>query len=121
VPPLHEISPTHERWIRKVGYHTRDYFLQQPDRFAHVPRAILAHSTHVKGIGSYVNGVETPRVNVVLATGIPEEVCREINLGYMNPNELDIRAYEDRESDGILVVPDAGEMLFFLSDDSTPG
>jgi len=120
-PHLREISPTHEQWIRQVGYHTRDYFLQQLDRFVDVPRAILAHSTHVKGIGSYVNGVETPRVNVVLATGIPEEVCREINLGYTDPGKLAIRDLEDLENEGILVVPNAGEMLYRLSDGSVPG
>jgi len=114
-PHLHEISPTHEKWIRQVGYHTRDYFLARSDECAHVPRAILAHSTHVKGLGSYVDGIEHPRVEVVLATGISKEVCQQINLGYMDPGELDIRAYEDRESEGVLVVPNAGEMLYRLS------
>jgi len=120
-PHLNEIAPTHEKWIRQVGYHTRDYFLQQSDRFADVPRAILAHSTHVKGVGSYTNGVETPRVNVILATRIPEEVCREINLGYTDPDKLVIADLENREDEGILVVPNAGEMLYRLSDASTAG
>lgn len=114
-PHLHEISPTHEQWIRQVGYHTRDYFLKQPERFANVPRAILAHSTHVRGIGSYDNGVENPRVEVVLATGISEEACQEISLGYRDPASINIAEYEDREQEGILVVPNAGEMLFRLT------
>ena len=117
-PHLREISPTHGQWIRQVGYHTRDYFIAQWDKYAHVPRAILAHSTHVKGIGSYVDGIEHPRVEVVLATGISEEVCQQINLAYMDPDELDIRAYEGREDEGILVVPNAGEMLYRLSEGS---
>ncbi|MEE8592593.1 MAG: lactate racemase domain-containing protein [Candidatus Bipolaricaulota bacterium] len=119
-PHLREISPTHEQWIRQVGYHTRDYFIAQWDKYEHVPRAILAHSTHVKGIGSFVDGIERPRVEVVLATGISEEVCKQINLGYMDPDELDIRAYEDRENEGILLVSNAGEMLYRLSDGSVP-
>jgi len=114
-PHLHEIAPTHERWIRHVGYHTRDYFLKQWDRFADVPRAILAHSTHVKGVGSYADGVEIPRVNVVLATGIRKDVCREINLGYTDPDKLVIADLENREDEGILVVHNAGEMLYRLS------
>lgn len=114
-PHLREISPTHGQWIRQVGYHTRDYFVAQWDKYAHVPRAILAHSTHVKGIGSYVDGIEHPRVDVVLATGISEQVCQQINLGYMDPDRLDISAYEDRENEGILVVPNAGETLYRLS------
>lgn len=115
-PHLHEIAPTHERWIRKVGYHTRDYFLKQWDRFSDVPRAILAHSTHVKGIGAYEDGVESPRVNVVLATGIPESDCKQINLGFQDPSAIDIHSFENLEDEGILVVPNAGEMLFRLSD-----
>ncbi len=114
-PHLHEIAPTHEHWIRQVGYHTRDYFLQQSERFADVPRAILAHSTHVKGTGSYVDGVEIPRIDVVLATGIPKDVCDLINLGYQDPATIDIRAFENLEDEGILVVPNAGETLFRLS------
>ena len=48
---------------------------------------MLAHSTHVKGLGTYdaATGVETPRIQVTLATGIPEERCRRINLGYLDP------------------------------------
>lgn len=119
-PHLHEIAPTHERWIRQVGYHTRDYFLKQQERFADIPRAILAHSTHVKGIGTYVDGIEHARVEVVLATGIPEDVCELINLGFQDPATLDIHAFENRESEGILVVPNAGEMLFRLSHSTSP-
>ena len=65
-----------------------------------------------------MNGVETPRVNVVLATRIPEEVCRAINLGYTDPGKLVIADLENREDEGILVVPNAGEMLYRLSDGS---
>ena len=115
-PHIHEISPTHERWIRKVGYHTRDYFLKQAERFADIPRAILAHSTHVKGTGSYIDGVESPRIDVVLATAIPKDVCDLINLAYQDPATIDIRDFENLEDEGILVVPNAGEMLFRLSE-----
>jgi nickel-dependent lactate racemase len=114
-PHLHEIAPTHERWIRQVGYHTRDYFLKQWDRFSDVPRAILAHSTHVKGTGTYEGGVEAPRVDVVLATGIRESDCTQINLGFQDPSTVDLHSFENREDEGILVVPNAGEMLFRLS------
>lgn len=115
-PHLHEIAPTHERWIRHVGYHTRDYFLIEWDRFANVPRAILAHSTHVKGTGSYIDGFEKPRIDVVLATDIPEARCQEINLGYLDHTTIDIDAYRCLEDEGILVIPNAGEVLFRLSD-----
>ena len=71
----------------------------------------MAHSTHVKGLGTYVDGEEAPRIKVILATGIPEEKCRKINLGYMNPDEIDISKWEGREDEGILVVHHAGEVL----------
>ena len=119
-PHLSEISPTHGERIRQVGYHTRDVFLAEPEQYANVPRAILAHSTHVKGIGTFVDGVERPRIEVVLATGIPEAVCREIHLGYADVATIDVAAYERREEEGILVVPNAGEMLYRLSAGTVP-
>jgi len=119
-PNLREISVTHGKLIRRVGYHTRDYFLGQWERFKDVPRAILAHSTHVRGIGTYQNGVEHDRVEVILATGIPEEICRAINLGYIDPAAIDPDEYKEREDEGILVVPNAGEMLYRLADGTVP-
>ena len=61
--------------------------------FAAVPRGVLAHSTHVCGTGCYENGVETPDVKVVLATAIPEETCRRIGLGYLDPASIRIDDY----------------------------
>ena len=114
-PHITEISYTHGKIIDQIGYHTRDYFLKQWDKFKNFPRGVTAHSTHVKGIGTFVNCVEKPRVNVVLATGIPESRCRKVNLGYMNPKEITIADYEDREDEGILVVHHAGEVLHRLT------
>jgi hypothetical protein len=116
-PHIEEVSVTHGATIRKIGYHVRDYFLKQMDRFGDVPGGVMAHSTHVKGIGTFENGVETPRVNVVLATRIPPEICREINLGYRDPDSIDVEQWKDREDEGILYVPKAGEMLYRLKDD----
>ena len=113
-PHIREVSATHGRVIEEVGYHTRDYFTAQPERFAKYPGGVLAHSTHVKGLGTYdkATGIETPRVTVTLATGIPEATCRRINLGYRDPASIDIAAWQGREDEGILVVPRAGEMLY---------
>jgi len=113
-PHITEVSYTHGAIIDEVGYHCRDYFLAQWQRFAHYPGGVLAHSTHVKGLGNYdaATGIETPRIRVTLATGIPEERCRRINLGYMDPAGIDMQAWAGREDEGILVVPRAGEMLY---------
>ena len=115
-PHITEVSYTHGRIIDEVGYHCRDYFLAQWDRFGHYPGGVLAHSTHVKGLGTYdaAAGVETPRITVTLATGIPEARCRRINLGYMDPATVRLDEWAGREADGIIVVPRAGEMLYRL-------
>ena len=113
-PHLKEISEVHGRLIREIGYHCRDYFLKQWERFRHYPWGVLAHSTHVHGIGTYENGVEQRRVMVTLASQVPEDVCRRINLGYRDPAAMNPSDYADREDDGILLVPKAGERLFHL-------
>jgi nickel-dependent lactate racemase len=113
-PHISEISYTHGKLIDKVGYHVKDYFVKQWDRFKDVPGSILAHSTHVKGSGTYdaSNGIETPRIQVTLATGIPEERCRRVNLGYVDYRNIDPQEWKGREQGGILLVPHAGEMLY---------
>ena len=113
-PHITEVSVTHGKNIEKVGYHIRDYFLKQWDRFKDVPRAVLAHSTHVRGTGVFENGVEKPRIQVTLATGISESRCRMINLGYRDPSKINLDEWKDRENEGILVVPNAGETLYKL-------
>ncbi len=115
-PHIRHVSQVHGALIRRIGYHTRDYFLKQWDAFKDIPWGILAHSTHVKGIGTYEDGVERPRVKVVLATGISEDECRVINLGYRDPATLRVSDYQGREAEGILHVPKAGEMLYRWKD-----
>ena len=111
-PHLREISEVHGAHIRRVGYHVRDYFLKQWDRFADVPLGVLAHSTHLKGAGTYHNGIETPRIRVTLASQIPPEACAAINLGYLDPASIDVRDWQGREEEGVVYVPKAGETLY---------
>jgi nickel-dependent lactate racemase len=111
-PHITEVSYTHGQVIDQVGYHVRDYFLKQWDRFKDYPWGVLAHSTHLRGIGTFENGVERPRIRVTLATGIPEERCRRINLGYMHPATIDPEEWANRDDEGILLVRKAGEMLY---------
>jgi hypothetical protein len=113
-PHIKEVCIAHGKVINEIGYHCRDYFLKQWDKFKHYPWGVIAHSAHVYGIGTYENGFETPRVRVTLATGIPEAVCRKINLGYRDPATIKPADYANREDEGILYVPKAGEMLFHL-------
>lgn len=113
-PHISEVSITHGRLIEEIGYHCRDYFLKQWDRFKNFPWGVIAHSTHVRGIGTFENGVEKCRARVTLATRIPRETCERINLGWRDPDSIHIPDFADREEEGILLVPKAGEMLFQL-------
>ncbi len=113
-PHITEFSATHGEVIEHIGYHVRDYYLAQWDRFAGFPWAVLAHSTHVKGIGTYRDGVETPRIRVSLASAIPPERCEAVNLAYRDLATIDPAAYAGREDDGILMLPKAGETLYRL-------
>lgn len=113
-PHIQEVCVAHGKTLHEVGYHCRDYFLKQWDKFKHYPWGVIAHSSHVHGIGTFENGVETPRVRVTLATGIPPEVCRKINLGYRDPRTINVEDYANREDEGVLLVRKAGEMLYQL-------
>lgn len=115
-PHLSEISITHGEHIMAVGYHCRDYFVKQWDKFKDHPWGVLAHSTHVRGSGTYENGVEKCRVQVTLASQVPEHVCQSINLGYRDPATINLDDYAGREDEGILLVWKAGEQLYRLKD-----
>jgi nickel-dependent lactate racemase len=111
-PHIDEISYTHGRVIDEVGYHVRDYFVKQWDRFKGYPWGVLAHSTHLRGIGTFENGVEAPRIRVTLATRIPRERCERVNLAYLDPETVNLDDWRGHEDEGILLVPKAGEMLY---------
>ena len=115
-PRITEISYTHGKIIDEIGYHCRDYFLKQWEKFKRYPGGVVAHSTHVAGLGTYdaATGVEKLRIKVSLATGIPEERCRRVNLNYIDPNSIKIDEWRNREHEGVLVVPRAGETLYRL-------
>jgi lactate racemase len=115
-PHIDEISYSHGKLLSEIGYHVRDYFLKQWERFKDYPGGVLAHSTHLRGTGAYdpETQIEAPRINVTLATKIPEAVCRRLNLGYLDPEQIDLDDWRGREAEGLLLVPKAGEMLYRL-------
>jgi nickel-dependent lactate racemase len=111
-PHISEIAPMHPE-INEIGYHCRDYFTGQWDRFKHLHWGVLAHSTHLRGAGTWdeLHG-EHSRVTVTLATAIPEAVVRAANLNYLDPACVNLAVYE--ADPDTFVVPDAGEVLFRL-------
>ncbi|HUR58655.1 MAG TPA: lactate racemase domain-containing protein [Opitutaceae bacterium] len=117
-PHIRELSAAHGAVIERVGYHCRDYFLKQWDRFSHEPWGVLAHLTHLYGVGTYDDetGLESPRIRVTLATGLSESTCRKINLGYRDWRTINPADFADCEDEGVLLVPKAGERLYHLRD-----
>jgi nickel-dependent lactate racemase len=111
-PHLEIVSHVHGKYIYEVGYHILPYFLYNWERFKHVPLGVLAHSTHVRGSGVMEHGVERPNVRVTLASKIPPEDCARLNLEYLDPAMLNPAEWKNREAEGILLVPEAGEILY---------
>jgi len=112
-PHITEIAAMHPA-LMDIGYHCRDFYLADWEKYRHYPRGQLAHSTHLFGAGTYdpVHG-ERQRVRVTLATGIPEAVVKRANLAYLDPASIDP---DDWQTDPLaLVVPDAGEVLYRLA------
>lgn len=111
-PHVQHIARMHPE-IDEIGYHCRDFFLKQWDRYKHLHWGVLAHSTHLRGAGTYdqTRG-EQLRVSVTLATNIPESIVRGANLNPMRLQDVDLAAME--ADPDTLVVPQAGEVLFRL-------
>jgi hypothetical protein len=88
-------------------------FTKQWQQFKHMPGSILAHSTHLKGAGTF-DGERgcSPRSQITLATGIPAQRCRKVNLAYVDYHTPDPIQWVGREAEGVLVGPQAGEVLY---------
>jgi nickel-dependent lactate racemase len=111
-PHIREFSRVHGAVLAQTGFHVRDYFVKQWERFRQFPWGVLAHSTHLRGQGTYTDGAEQARIQVTLATGIPEAECRRLNLGYLDPAMIHPSAWAGREDEGVLLVSPAGEYLY---------
>jgi nickel-dependent lactate racemase len=113
-PHLDVVSHVHGRYIYEIGYHILPYFLSSWQRFKDIPLGVLAHSTHLRGSGLMENGIEKPNVRVTLASRISAQDCARLNLGYLDPSSVNLDDWKDREAQGLLFVPKAGETLYRL-------
>ncbi len=111
-PHLETVSVVHGKSIGEIGYHSVPYFLNQWERFAHVPLGVVAHSTHVRGAGAWLDGREQTRIQVTLASKISRAECERLNLGYINPASINPEDFANRESEGVMLVRKAGETLY---------
>jgi lactate racemase len=115
-PHITEASYTHKKYIDRIGYHCCEYFLKQWNRFKEIPLGVIAHSTHLRGQGSYdpVEAREKSRIKVTLATGISEDCCHRLALDYMDRASIRLEDWKGREAEGIKLIPHAGEILYRL-------
>ena len=116
-PHLDTISASWGEMIERVGYHTMPYIQAHLASYLkdNIPLGVLAHSTHVMGTGSFIDGVEKPRIRVSLASQLSRETCDKINLNYLDFKSLDLD--QMRADPDTLVVENSGEILYLLKSD----
>jgi len=111
-PNIKEISFVHNDAIRKIGYHVAQYFLKQWDKFRNESKLIMAHSINVKGSGTYEEGIEMPRIKVTLATSINEDICKKVNLDYLDPKSINIENWKNERNEDQIIIENAGQVLY---------
>jgi hypothetical protein len=117
-PHLKSISTTHGALIEKYGYAPLEQVREMVDGSDELRAnlCVAAHLAHVS-YGSRVgaDGRIEPRYRITLASGIPEEVCVRVKLGYQAHASVDLEAAR-REPD-TLVVDHAGRDLYLVDRD----
>ena len=115
-PHLTKISETHGALIEKYGYAplecVRDMLGVSQELRENL--CIAAHLAHVAYAGrTDEHGRVVPRFQITMASGLDEETCRRVNLGYLDYRTLDPQTLEsDPET---LIVKDAGRDLYKVS------
>ena len=109
-PHLTRLSETHGELIEKYGYapleSVRDMLGVSQELRENL--CIAAHLAHVAYAGRLdERGKVVPRYKITMATGLDEETCRRVNLGY-----LDHRTFKAAADDDTLIVKDAGRDLY---------
>ena len=114
-PHLKGISTTHGALIEKYGYapieQVREMVEGSDELRANL--CVAAHLAHVSYAGRIgANGRIEPRYRITLASGIPEEVCRRVKLGFAECGAIDLAAA--RRDPDTLVVEHAGRDLYLI-------
>ncbi len=105
-----------ENSIKEIGYHCKEYVLQYVKEFPDFSRNVAAHVINVRGSGTYNQKTEEENCDfrVTLATGIPEDVCHKIGLGYRDPATIH---REDFGNSNQLWIEHGGKYLYKLASD----
>jgi len=106
-------NPQMDKWIREIGYHCKDYVKWYLKKHPDFNKNVAAHVINVRGAGTFdpETGKEEFEFDVILATSIPEDECRAVNLGYMDPSK--IRKEDFMDEDSLWIVP-GGKYLYDL-------
>jgi len=114
-PHLKCISETHGTLIERYGYapieKVRTLVARHPDLQANL--CVAAHLAHVAYAGRIDSSGEiVQRYRITLASGVDEQTCLRVNLGFMDPGDFRIDDYAGDPD--TLVVERAGTDLYLV-------
>ena len=112
-PQLTKLSETHGALIEKYGYAplecVRDMLGVSQELRENL--CIAAHLAHVAYAGRLDDqGKVVPRYKITMASGLDEETCRRVNLGYIDHRSFDYESL--RSAPDTLIVENAGRDLY---------
>lgn len=115
-PHLTKLSETHGALIEKYGYapleSVRDMLGVSPELRENL--CIAAHLAHVAYAGRLdAEGRVVPRYKITMASGLDEETCRRVNLGW-----IDYRTFDYKSDPDTLIVENAGRDLYQAADNT---
>lgn len=104
-------KPEIDTALRQIGYHGKGYVQRYLRSNPGLSKNVAAHVINVRGPGTYnsTTGKEEFAFGVTLATGISEDVCRAVGLGYKDPNSLH---QEDFRGPGKLWIQNGAKYLY---------
>lgn len=121
-PHLNRLSATHGRLIEKYGYRPLEQVREMVE-WSDELRAnlcVAAHLAHVSyAARKSAEGPTVPRYRITLASSVAEEVCRRVNLGYLDHRSF--RRGEFQRDPDTLTVENAGRDLYLVHPDGGPG
>jgi nickel-dependent lactate racemase len=116
-PHLTKLSETHGALIEKYGYAPLECVRDMLGASAELREnlCIAAHLAHVAYAGRPdEHGRIVPRYRITMATGLDEETCKRVNLGYVDHRTIAVAAMSSEPD--TLVVKDAGRDLYQVTD-----
>jgi len=109
------LSETHGEMIEKYGYGVIERMQELVAESGELEEnlCVAAHLAHVAFAGrTSETGEVVPRYHIVLASQIDEEICRRVNLGYMDFRTFNVKEYESDPD--TLIVKRAGRDLYLV-------